>query len=233
MSRINSLCAAVYQQYGVKQGIGFLTYESVGQNRHHVYLVDKEVRQGFDPKSLECLLQVSKRRGDFSLSRRDRLYISVTLASSVLQLDGTSWLKRQWRSGDILFLPLEDRTTSIPRFNFSHPYVSRRVLTEDTNIALVADASGTTIPERIPSVVLFALGITLTELCFGQNICDMRIDEDIDWNTEDTDKRELLTSFNTATRLINHVYNESGNRYGDVVRRCLQQCPPDFPGCQP
>ena len=218
---INDICAAVYEQCGVKQGIGFLLDESVGQHRHHVYLVDEKIRQGVDPKSLEYLLQVSKRRGPgFSLSRRDRLYISVTLASSVLQLDGTSWLKRQWRSGDILFLPLEDRNTSTPRVDFTHPYVSWKISPEDKNTAPVADASGITIAHRIPSVVLFALGITLTELCFGQNIYDMRTEEDID-------KTEMLTNFNTASRLIDYVYNESGSRYGDVVRRCLK-CPPDF-----
>ena len=222
MGPINDICAAVYEQCDVKQGIGFLLDESVGQHRHHVHLVDEKVRQGVDPKSLEYLLQVSKRRGGpgFSLSRRDRLYISVTLASSVLQLDGTSWLKRQWRSGDILFLPLEDWSTSIPKVDFTHPYVSRKVSPEDTETALVADASGITIAHRIPSVVLFALGVTLTELCFGQNIYDMRIEEDID-------KTEMLTNFNTASRLIDYVYNESGSRYGDVVRRCLK-CPPDF-----
>ena len=64
------------------------------------------------------------------------------------------------------------------------------------------------------------LGVTLTELCFGQNIYDMRIEEDID-------RSEMITNFNTASRLIEYVYDESGTRYGDVVRRCLKN-PPDF-----
>lgn len=210
----------MYEQSSVKQGIGFLTDERFGQHRHNIYIVDEKVRQGGDLKSLEYLLQVSKQWGPgFSLSRRDRLYIAVTLASSVLQLDGTSWLKRQWRSGDILFLPLEDRETSTPRADFTHPYVSWKVSPEDANTALVTDASRTTIAHRIPSEILFVLGITLVELCFGQNIYDMRIEEDVD-------KTELLTNFNTASRLIDNVYNESGSRYGDVVRRCLK-CPPD------
>lgn len=205
---------------GFRQGIGFLTDETVGQHRHDVYLVDENVRQGMDTKSLENLLQVSRPRGPgSSLSRRDRLYIAVILASSVLQLDGTFWLKRQWRSGDILFLPLEDRRASAPRFDFAHPYVSWKVFSEDLDTALIADASRITIAHRIPSEILFVLGITLTELCFGQNIYDMRIEEDID-------KAEIITNFNTASRLIDYVYNESGSRYGHVVRRCLK-CPPD------
>ena len=215
---INDLCTAVYEKCVGRQAIGFLTDEGVSQHRHNVYLVDEKVGEGMDAKSLEDLLQVSKQRvPGFKLSRRDRLYIAVTLASSVLQLDGTLWLKRQWRSGDILFLPLEDRKASA--VDFAHPYVSWKVSPDDANTALIADAGRTIVAHRIPSEVLFVLGITLTELCFGQNIYDMRVQEDIDTS-------EIMTNFNTASRLIDHVYCESGSRYGDVVRRCLK-CPPD------
>ena len=210
----------MYEQSSVKQGIGFLTDERFGQHRHNIYVVDEKVRQGGDLMSLEYLLRVSKQWGPgSSLSRRHRLYIALTLASSVLQLDGTLWLKRQWRSGDILFLSLEDRETSTPRADFAHPYVSWKVSPEDANTTLVTDASRATFAHRIPSEILFVLGITLVELCFGQNIYDMRVAEDID-------KTEMLTNFNTASRLVDYVYNESGSRYGDVVRRCLK-CPPD------
>lgn len=219
MGLIDDICTAVYGQCNVTQGIGYLTDEIYGQHRHNVYLVDKEVRPGVDPQSLESLFQVSRQRGPgFNLSRRDRLYIAVTLASSVLQLDGTSLLKRQWRSGDILFLPLDDQKTSTSKVDFTHPYVSWKVSPEDANTAVVAEASRITTAPRIPSEVLFVLGITLTELCFGQNIYDMRVEEDVD-------ATEILTNFNTAARLIDYVYNESGTRYGDV-RRCLK-CPPD------
>lgn len=78
-----------------------------------------------DPKSLAHLLEISKqRRSGFGLSLRDRLYIAVTLASSVLQLDRTLWLRKQWESGDILFLPIEDVGSAAPRMDFAHPYVS-------------------------------------------------------------------------------------------------------------
>lgn len=220
MGFINDICTAVSKHGSVGQGIGFLTDESVGQHQHNVYLVDEKVGQGMIPKSLEELLQISKQRTPgLSLSRRDRLYIAVTLASSVLQLDGTLWLKRQWKSGDILFLPLEDQRASTSKVDYARPYVSWNISPDDTNTALIVDESRKTVGHRIPSEVLFVLGITLTELCFGQNIYEMRSEEDIDVN-------EVMTNFNTASRLIDYVYNESGSRYGDVVRRCLK-CPPD------
>ena len=66
----------------------------------------------------------------------------------------------------------------------------------------------------VRSEPLFALGLALTELCFGKNLSEMQRPEEIDSN-------ETLTRLNTAHRLLGDVYNESGGRYGDVVRRCL------------
>ncbi|KAK4694593.1 hypothetical protein P7C71_g3016, partial [Lecanoromycetidae sp. Uapishka_2] len=43
---------------------------------------------------------------------------------------------------------------------------------------------------------------------------------------EDLDLTEVMTNFNTASRLIPNVYEEGGVKYGDVVRRCLKT-PPD------
>lgn len=220
MNPINDICAAVQKKCVLRQRIGFLSDEAVGKHRHDVYLVDEKVRQGMKPLSLESLLHFPKQRGLGSiLSRRDRLYIAVTLASSVLQLDGTLWLKRQWKSGDIFFLPLENQEKPTPKIDCAHPYVSWRIVPEDANAALTADASRSTVAHRVPSEILFVLGITLTELCFGQNISDMQ-------GEEDADTIEVLTNYNTANRLIDDVYSESGSRYGDVVRRCLK-CPPD------
>ena len=217
---IYDICTAVCSQYNVSEGIGFLTDDSLGQHRHDVYIVDKKVQQEIDPFSLEDLLNISKQRAlGLDLSRRDRLYIALTLASSVLQLDGTSWLRKQWKSGDIRFLPLKDQKDSTLRGSLRYPYISWKVSPDDMNTGSVPDESRTTIAHRVPSEVLFVLGITLTELCFGQNIYDRRIDDDID-------RTEMMTNFNTASRLINDVYAESGSRYGDVVRRCLK-CPPD------
>ena len=205
---------------GARQEIGFLMDESVGQQRHNISFVDEKTRPAMDPKSLEHLLNLSKQRGwGFGLSRRDRLYIAVTLASSVLQLDGTLWLKKHWSSGDILFLPLEDQKAAVPKMDFTRPYVSWKISPEDGDKSLATDADQLLISRRIPNQGLFMLGITLTELCFGQNISEMRI-------PEDEDSSELMTNFNTASRLIDYVYHEGGERYGDVVRRCLRN-PPD------
>lgn len=165
-------------------------------------------------KSLEYLLEVSQQRTPgLSLSRRDRLYIAMTLASSVLQLDGTFWLKRHWNSGDIVFLPKEENR----RMDYSHPYVSWRVLPNDKNKNSRSGVDNLPSPCQVRNEFLFALGITLIELSLKRNIYEMR-------KSEDDLLTEIPANVNTATRLIDDVYNESGTRYGDVVQRCLT-CP--------
>ena len=126
MAQITDICTAIQNFKDLKmKDVGFLIDESVSRERHDVYLSDEEVRSALTARSLESLLDTSHQRAPgLSLSRRDRLYIAVTLASSVLQLDGTSWLKRLWRSGDILFLPTEDPKLTKPKMDYAHPYVS-------------------------------------------------------------------------------------------------------------
>ncbi|MCJ1459930.1 hypothetical protein MMC28_010309, partial [Mycoblastus sanguinarius] len=43
----------------------------------------------------------------------------------------------------------------------------------------------------------------------------------------DVDGDVITTRLMSARRLLDEVYEESGSRYGDVVRRCLD-CPYDF-----
>lgn len=210
----------MHETSGVKEVVGFLTDESISQYRHKVHFLDEKVQPYMDPESLKHILETSKqRRLGFGLSRRDRLYIALTLASSVLQLGGTLWLNRQWTSGDILFLPMGNQGSATPKMDFANPYVSWKVCQADSSPNLITDQDQNFVAHRIPSEILFVLGITLTELCFGQNISELRIEDD-------HDSTEIMTNFNTASRLIPDVYSESGERYGDVVRRCLK-CPPD------
>ena len=70
---------------------------------------------------------------------------------------------------------------------------------------------------QIRNESLFALGITLIELSLKQSISELRI-------PEDGPPTDTMTKLNTASRLVDDVYCESGDRYGDVVQNCLN-CP--------
>lgn len=142
------------------------------------------------------------------LSRRDRLQIAVTLASSVLQLDGTPWLKGNWSSGDILFHKSNNQSEAAEHWD---PYLIWQTCCYNSE----------TPAKRLQKYMgqceaLQALGLTLVELCFGRTLIDMRKPEDI---TRD----EAATRLETAKRLHRRVEQEMGYEYGDVVRRCLTQ----------
>ena len=216
MAQITDICMAIKKTKDLKmKDIGFLIDESVGRERHDVYLFDEQVRSALAAKSLESLLETSHQQvPGSSLSRRDRLYIAVTLASSVLQLDGTSWLKRVWRSGDILFLPTDDPKLAKPKMDYAHPYISWKVSPNDEHGDSIVDVAQAPLNCQIRNETLFALGITLIELSLKQNISKLRI-------PEDGPPTDTMTILNTASRLVDDVYNESGEQYGDVVQRCL------------
>lgn len=168
--------------------------------------------------SLTSLLSDARSQiGDQRLSWESRLEIAVTLASSVLQLDGTSWLKTTWRTDDILFLPTCGAQIG-QKLDYAHPYISWKIGSRDTSTDAVHDATQRA-AHRIRHDMLFALGVTLVELSFGQVLSELRTPADID-------STQALTEFNTACRLEPYVYSERGSRVGDVVRRCLE-CPFD------
>ena len=218
-SPIIDFCTILKQVCGTPRVIGYLVDEGAVDCRHDVALVkDNHVSGG--SKTLEKVLQLShKRASGYYLSRKDRLHLAVVLASSVLQLDGTSWLKKQWRSHDIYFLQTENCSPSEQRIDYEYPYLSTKICPDSSGTPPRIKVHSAVTTHLIRSEILFALGLTLIELCFGQTLVEMQIPEDV--NTI-----EVITNYQTVTRLLDFVYNESGSRYGDVVRRCLQ-CPFD------
>lgn len=71
-----------------------------------------------------------------------------------------------------------------------------------------------TLSSVIRNETLFPLGLALIELSLCRTITALRISED-----ENPDEEVALLK--TANRCLNHVYVESGTRYGDVVHQCL------------
>ncbi len=217
---IVDLCTQLKQVCSVPKIIGYLVDDSDQQHRHDVYLINDNVYSSTDSTSLQDLLKLShKRASGYYLSRKDRLHIAVVLASSVLQLDGTSWLKKQWRSGDIFFVQTQNASSNVQNIDLANPYLSTKISSGCSETSSISNTPVTITTHLIRSEVLFALGLTLIELCFGQTLAEMQIPKDVN-------SIEAFTSYQTATRLLDYVYDESGNRYGDVVRRCLQ-CPFD------
>ena len=84
--------------------------------------------------SLESFLRESSHRSfGCELSWGERLSIAVTLASSVLQLDGTSWFNKCWSSKDIFLFYQEGQDSPVPGLRNLHPHINRNVPATDTN----------------------------------------------------------------------------------------------------
>lgn len=207
---IENFCGALCAPDRQKREIGLLIDEVNNRQEHKIYRANTTLGSQTFSRSLEDLLRSTKHSGDENLSRKDRLEVAVTLASSVLQLDGTSWLKSGWSSNDIYFHYKDGQIS-----RYSQPYLSwQRCCNMDVSCPM--KSLRVVSNHMIRNEILLALGLTLVELCFGRTLIDMRRPEDI--NVDET-----ATRLATATRLHSSVYDEMGIPYGDVVRRCLFQ----------
>lgn len=210
---IHDMCSTLCARHESKKPMGFLVDEEDDTHKHYVYRTNTTIGPESRSKSLGDLLSCSGHGSSSApLLRSHRLRIAVTLASSVLQLDGTSWLKSQWRSKDIFF---HEKSNDASHPSYPYPYLTWKLCMTDSNISGSFDSlfCGTFM---IRSEVLYALGLTLIELCFGKTLTEMHVPEDGDPN-------ESTTEMKTAHRLCSSVYSEMGTRYGDAVWRCLYQ----------
>ena len=210
---IADICSTLCASPKSDRGIGFLVDEKDDRHKHYLYRANSTIVSEARSKSLGDLLSHT---GDgphsTPLSRNDRLRIAVTLASSVLQLHGTSWLEPQWSSKDIFFHE-KDNQASDP--SYTDPYISWKLCTRNSGASGSFDTSS--LRNRVIRIeVLYALGLTLIELCFGKSLAEMRLPEDGDPNG-------TMTELATAYRLSDSVYYEMGFSYGEAVRRCLKQ----------
>lgn len=160
LQEVNDLCASIQQIHASHLGFSL---DSKSKLRG-AYSIDTS--ETFIPSeevlTLEDLLDhppvVNGRRT--KLSKKERYSLALTLASSVLYLNSTPWLKDQWAAKDILF---HRTSTSARLIDFERPYVMPAVL------ELVKGApNGQTIRGfHNKNTVLLALAIALLELYFG------------------------------------------------------------------
>ena len=210
---IVDICSTLCANHEPNQAIGFLVDEEDGRHKHYLYQANTTISSEPQSKSLNDLLSHAGHGSHHTpLSRNDRLRIAVTLASSILQLHGTSWLGPQWSSKDIVF---HEKINQASSSSYTYPYISWKLCMKNNGVPDPLDTSSRqNCIFRIE--VLYALGLTLIELCFGKTLAEMQIPEDRDPNRP-------MTELATAYRLSDSVYYEMGDSYGDAVRRCLDQ----------
>lgn len=142
--------------------------------------------------------------------RHDRLHIAVGLACGVMQCCG-NWLKAWWNSSDV-FLSVGNDDHSV---FLDSAYLSWPLLIPGTSEAYLASNH-----PRVINNLLLPLGLALVELSLGKPLSTLLVPEDEDQNM-------VVTRFNTASRLVKVVYNESGQSYADAVESCLSWSGPN------
>ncbi|KAL8789556.1 MAG: hypothetical protein Q9195_006783 [Heterodermia aff. obscurata] len=214
---INNLCNIVWADTHSSESIGFLSDEVDDElkHEHYLYRVDTLPACKSQSRSLHDVLCETRNNSPLgTLLKRERLELAIILAFSVLQLDGTSWLNSQWSTHDIYFhRKLGEHSTPL-----THPYLSWRQCADVEDLC-VSTRTLTIGNHMIRNENLFALGLTLTELCFGKPFSALHI-------PKDKDSIDDVANAKCAFRLLDFVYDEMDDVYGDVVRRCLFQ-PPD------
>lgn len=134
---ILDLCDALAGSEQVDKCIGFLADD---ENRYKVYCQGMFHEPPFlcfasSKMSLQKVLENSQKgqRATY-MSRRNRLYLGVVIASSVLQLHETNWLQQIFRSSHFQFL-----RSGGSDIDYSRPYFSHRIM-EPQESALVQKA---------------------------------------------------------------------------------------------
>ncbi len=209
---ILDLCDALAKSEKVNKCIGFLLDN---ESRYNVYcqaIFHDTPSHGFAISKItlqEALENCQKGQRETFMSRRNRLYLGVVIASSVLQLHGTNWLQQTFRSSHFEFL-----RTGNSSIDYSRPYLSHPIV-EPQESGHVQKAEATWIASIIPYQPLFALGVSLIELSLGQTLSSLQ-------EEDDQGPDPLITESTTARRVLQKVFEESGLRYRDVVRSCIE-----------
>jgi hypothetical protein len=206
---IDDLCLALHPSHNSSSPkcLGIL---ASGQRKHLIYRGDLRFKRMLPvkdvPKSLERVL----RSPPSGTSQEDRLKLAVQLASTVMQLHDTAWLKERWRGADILFHSEGSYTNSILR----RPIIVRSFdehpddgPDEDGLEFLTADKT------------LYSLGIILLELHYGKPLAEIGMDPELSGEGElDTAAKMHLH----IMRCFKQLEGNSGLRYRNAVRSCLK-----------
>ena len=208
------LCRDIFdpREQKVSTKIGYLQSQKLRKVRHT--FCDTPSERQIQVVYLSSLLQKRSSTGyGQGLLRVDRLFLASSLAAGIVQVGETAWMKGLWSSNEVFLLLEDEAKVRKLSLNGIYPYfcwslaVFEKHLEERYQIPEAAQSF-------VRSKVVYALGMTLVELCLGKTLADLK--EQVDDTSSD-----FGTKMRTATRLINDVELEEGAGYRQVVDKCL------------
>src|ERR1700733_15190600 len=145
-----------------------------------------------------------------STDKRLRYRLSSIIVSSVLQLANTPWLSSNWGLPDIYLLD------SGPQ-NLSPIHAQLYVRRSFVGTKILTNTAKATARPLVANETVFALGVILLELSFGQPLLSFKTAADLDAQGNDTPYTEHMI----AARLLDTLILLEGEKYADAAKRCL------------
>ncbi|KAG9787054.1 hypothetical protein KCU95_g8070, partial [Aureobasidium melanogenum] len=207
--KIDSLCRFVQGLDNGGEPLGFLAVPG-GTKRVHVSTFPGAHKE---EATLVHLLPPSNPPDHLKLSRRKRFEIAAAAAWATLLLCDTPWLDHTWDKHGLCFfsenaagLPLSKRCVSMIQGSALGP-----------NLTIAGNSK-----RLVRNEATFSLGVLLIELCLDQSFEDCKRAANIG-----TTATNIVDDYDFAQSLIENVFRQGGNSYGDAVQRCIEFA---FPG---
>lgn len=154
-------------------------------------------------KALFCDTASTSRRGSFPL--KDRMMLALGLASNLLQLSQTPWLRTVWSKDEIFFLQRPSFLDQI--YDYNRPYISISFSSS------VADNPPK--PQLDPKVAILELGILLLEIWHNETL-----------ESHFPEQQNLIQyhdRLNFATQWLDDPHNQPLPLYDKAVSRCIHR----------
>jgi hypothetical protein len=179
-------------------------YISGSSGQRYTMYIAKGLEHWTSVSLTDALLQTS-------FTRRMRYRCAITIASGVIQLSNTPWLSGDWTKEDIVLI-----------HRLATPSYEDVFVTSDlSNTRKDPPATHSSMDRIIRNKSLYTLGIILIELCYGKTIQQLHIEEDGAIETNHG-MMNAMTTWSTVERLNEELYSEAGEKYAEVVRRCIR-----------
>jgi len=205
---IQCLCSAIHQAPETHTCLGLLVGD--GKMKHRVWIPRQAVLKSTPGTRPAQTVSLGEMLSTWPKPpKKEILKLSLNLASSVLQLHETEWLRERWTKQDIFFIREPLGAGGRQNIDLSHPVVHQ---------AFTAPVPPT--PQDLAESLLVrcnkslvCLGIVLIELCYWKDLHSL--------HNGNSGNQGASAEHAIAARMIDQLYDEAGFNYGESVRRCI------------
>lgn len=213
--KIDSLCQFIQGLDNGGEPLGFLPIPGGTKRVHLESIPGTKITE---EATLVHLLPPNKPPKHLKLGRRKRLEIAVAAAWTTLLLCDTPWLSHTWDKHGLCFFSENVSSAALP--------LAGRCVSMMQGCALSshpATSAGASLQNKIiRNEAIFALGVLLIELGLNRSFEELKRTENIG-----TTATNVVDDYDVADSLIEDVFDEVGEPYGNAVQRCIRFA---FPG---